>query len=137
MNDILTESLAGIGPHFTYFLLATMILAIFVVIFIAITPYREFSLIKQGNSAAAISLGGSLIGFSLPLAKAVAQSTSLPDMLIWSGVALLAQLIAYGIVRLALKDLAKDIREQKSAPAIFLAAVSIAIGLLNAAAMTL
>jgi putative membrane protein len=57
-------------------------------------------------------------------------------MLLWSGVALLAQLVAYGVTRLVLSRLASDVAEGKTAPAVFLASVSLAIGLLNAAAMT-
>ena len=57
-------------------------------------------------------------------------------MLIWAGVALVAQLVAYGATRLILPQLSSDVNEGKVAPAVFLAAVSICIGLLNAAAMT-
>jgi putative membrane protein len=77
-----------------------------------------------------------LVGFAFPLAKAVAQSTSVLDMLIWGAVALVAQLIAFFVVRFVLKELSSDIKAGKYAAAIFLASVAIAIGLLNAAAIT-
>jgi putative membrane protein len=57
-------------------------------------------------------------------------------MLLWSGVALVAQLGAYGITRLILPQLSSHVAEGKTASGIFLAAISVAIGLLNAAAMT-
>ena len=136
MSDLIRQSLHGIGPHFVYFVLALGVAMLFVVIYIWITPYREFALIRQGNVAAAISLGGALLGFSLPLAKAVAQSANVLDMLIWAGVALVAQLMAFIVARAALKDITSNIEEGKPAAAIFLAAVSISIGLLNSAAMT-
>lgn len=136
MNELISASLAGIAPHLVYFILSLVIAALFVAIYVYITPYPELALIREGNAAAAICLGGALVGFALPLAKAVAQSTSILDMLIWSAVALVAQLIAFFVVRLVLKDLSSDIRGGKSAAAIFLASVAIAIGLLNAAAMT-
>ena len=136
MNELISASLAGIGPHVVYFALALVIAALFVAIYVQITPYPELALIREGNAAAAISLGGALVGFALPLAKAVAQSTSILDMLIWSVVAFVAQLIAFYVVRLFMKDLCTDIKNGRLADAIFLAAVSIAIGLLNAAAMT-
>src|SRR5262245_1801602 len=137
MDDLIRESVQGIGPHFVYFVLALLVAMLFVAIYIRATPYREFALIREGNSAAAISLGGALLGFSLPLAKAVAQSESVLDMLIWAGVALVAQLVAFLLARGVLKDLASHIQQGKPAAATFLAAVSVAIGLLNAAAMTL
>ena len=136
MSDLIRQSLHGIGPHFVYFALALVVATLFVAIYIRITPYREFALIRRGNAAAAISLGGALLGFSLPLAKAVAQSANVLDMLIWAGVAFVAQLIAFIVARAVLKDMTSNIEEGKPAAAIFLAAVSISIGLLNSAAMT-
>ena len=136
MSDLIRQSLHGIGPHFVYFALALVGATLFVAIYIRITPYRELALIRQGNAAAAISLGGALLGFSLPLAKAVAQSANVLDMLIWAGVALVAQPIAFIVARAVLKDMTSSIEQGKSAAAIFLAAVSISIGLLNSAAMT-
>src|SRR4051812_23336601 len=102
MNELIAASLAGIGPHFVYFALALIIAALFVAIYIQITPYPELALIREGNTAAAISLGGALVGFALPLAKAVAQSSSILDMLVWTVVAFVAQLIAFYVVRLPL-----------------------------------
>jgi putative membrane protein len=136
MSDLIRQSVHGIGPHFVYFALALVVATLFAAIYIRITPYREFTLIRQGNAAAAISLGGALLGFSLPLAKAVAQSANVLDMLIWAGVALVAQLIAFIVARAVLKDMTSNIEQGKPAAAIFLAAVSISIGLLNSAAMT-
>ena len=82
------------------------------------------------------SLGGALLGYTIPLAKAVSQSESMADMLVWSGVALIAQLVAYGISRLILPTLSADVDNGKVASGIFMAAMSVSIGLLNAAAMT-
>jgi putative membrane protein len=109
---------------------------VFVAIYVTVTPHHEFRLIRQGNTAAAISLGGAIIGYTIPLAKSVAQSESIPEMLLWGGVALVAQLVAYGITRLILPQLSSHVDEGKTASGIFLAAISVAIGLLNAAAMT-
>lgn len=137
MNAILIDSITGIGPHLLAFALSVLILGLFVAVFIRLTPYHEIALIKQGNTAAAISLGGCVLGFTIPLAKAVAQSTSLIDMLIWSGIALFAQISVYSFFRMLFKDIAHDVQNNKSASAIFLAAICIAVGLLNAAGMAL
>jgi putative membrane protein len=126
----------AIVAHAAYFGIAIVAIVAFVAIYIAVTPHREFTLIRQGNAAAAISLGGAILGYTIPLAKAVAQSEGIHDMLLWSGVALVAQLIAYCATRLILPHLSSDVNEGKHASAIFLAAMSICIGLLNAAAMT-
>jgi len=66
----------------------------------------------------------------------VAQSHSIGDLLIWSVVALVAQLVAYGITRLVLPQLSAHVHEGRTASGVLLAAIAIAIGLLNSAAMT-
>jgi putative membrane protein len=132
----MAQSLAGIGPFFGYFALALILEFLFVAAYTAITPYREIALIRGGNVAAATTLAGVLIGFSLPLAKAVAQSAGLLDMFLWGVLGFIAQLLAYGVVRVTLPHLAADVKEGKQASAILLAGVSVAIGLVNAAAMT-
>jgi len=134
--ETLHELGINIGAHMLYFIVSIVIVVVFIAIYTAITPYREIDLIRHGNTAAAVSLGGAIIGYSIPLAYAVAQSGSIVDMLTWSCVALVAQLIAYAITRLLMPHLTADVNEGKLAPAIFLAAISIAIGILNAAAMT-
>jgi putative membrane protein len=126
---------SAIVAHLVYFGIAIVATVVFVAIYVTVTPHREFKLIRQGNIAAAVSLGGALLGYIIPLAKAVSQSESMMDMLAWSAVALVAQLVAYGISRLILPALSSDVHEGKVASGIFLAAMSVGIGLLNAAAM--
>lgn len=135
MASWINEFGGGISAHLLYFVISIVLIAVFVALYTAITPYREIALIRAGNPAAAVSLAGALLGFALPLAQAVAQSGDLDDMLTWSAVALAAQLAAYGVTRLLLPQLPLDVKEGKLAPAIFLAALSIATGVLNAAAM--
>lgn len=135
-SSLLTDSLSGIVAHFAYFGMASVAVVVFVAIYVMVTPHHEFRLIRAGNTAAAISLGGAILGYTIPLAKAVAQSESVGDMLLWSAVALVAQLLAYGITRLILPQLSAHVAEGKAASGIFLAAIAIAIGMLNAAAMT-
>ena len=127
---------SAIVAHLVYFGIAIVATVLFVAIYVTVTPHREFRLIRQGNTAAAISLGGAILGYTIPLAKAVSQSESMGDMLLWSGVALVAQLVAYGATRLILPTLSSDVNDGKVASGIFLAAMSVSVGLLNAAAMT-
>jgi putative membrane protein len=136
MESMLQELGIDIGAHMLYFMVSILLMVAFVALYTIVTPQRELTLIRNGNTAAAISLGGAIIGYALPLAYAVAQSGNLADMLTWSAVALVAQLVAYGITRLLLPQLPRDVDEGRIAPAIFLAAISIAMGILNAAAMT-
>ena len=134
--DILEQSISGF-PAFIIYLASTLaMLAVFLFIYIKITPYHEIELIRAGNIAAAISLSGAMIGFTIPLAKSITQSGSLLDMVMWGSIALVIQLLAYGIVRLLVPGIAKDIPEGHVAQGVFLGMLSLATGILNAACMT-
>ena len=80
----LWQSIAGLPNFLLYFALALVLLTIFVAIYVRVTSYREFVLIRGGNVAAAISLSGALIGFVLPLASAIAHSVNPVDMVAWA-----------------------------------------------------
>ncbi len=133
---MLTQSLAGLPAFLSYFAAAIGLLALFLLTYILITPYREIALIREGNPAAAASLSGAILGFVLPLASAIAHSVGLLDMAVWGSIALVVQLLVYFAARLLLPDLARDIPAGKVATGIFLGAMSLAIGVLNAACMT-
>ena len=129
-------SLQGVQSFLLYFAAGFVAEAVFVLAYMAITPHHEARLIESGNTAAAISLGGAVIGFTLPVASAIANSVSLLDMLVWCAVALVVQLAAFLLATLFLSGLAKRIEDGNMAAAATTATVSLAIGLLNAASMT-
>ena len=130
------ESFGGFDDFLLYLAISGVLLAIFVTIYVKITPYREIALIRDNNMAAAFSLSGALIGMVIPLANAVEYSVNPVDMAIWGFIALAIQLFVFVIARIALPNIAVDIPAGKTAPGFFLGAISIAAGLLNAACMT-
>jgi len=134
--DFLKFSLAGLDDFAVYFGLSLGFVALYLAIYVRVTPYREIALIRAGNAAAAASLSGSLIGFVLPLASAVTNSVNPWDMALWAAIALAVQLLAYFAVRLLLPEVGKQIPEGKIAAGVFLGAASLAAGILNAACMT-
>lgn len=136
MRNTAFETLAGLPYFAAFFGTSLLLLAMCLVIYVVITPYPEIKLIREGNAAAAASLGGAIIGFALPLASVVVNSVSLLDMLIWSAVALVVQLAAFAGVRLLVPNIARHVREGQVASGILLGAMAIALGLLNAASMT-
>jgi putative membrane protein len=115
-----------------FFVTAVVLLLVFLAIYVRVTPYNELALIRQGNEAAAISLAGAAIGFALPIAVAVAVSHDLYVMLGWGVVASLVQLLTFIAARLALPRLNESIPQGKLASGIFLAALAISVGILNA-----
>jgi putative membrane protein len=45
------------------------------VLYALLTPHKEIALIREGNSAAALSLGGVFVGLAIPLAVSLKAST--------------------------------------------------------------
>ena len=132
---MIVNSLSTLPAFLAFLAVSAAVLAAFLAIYVRVTPYREFALVREGNVASAVSLSGTLIGFALPVANVIRNTRSLGDLALWAIVACLVQLAAYLAARITLPHLSKDIPEGKVAPALFLAALSIAVGLLNAACM--
>ena len=129
-------SFGGFDDFLLYLAISGVLLAIFVSIYVRITPYREIALIRENNMAASFSLSGALIGMVIPLSNAVEYSVNPVDMAIWGFIALAIQLIVFVIARIALPTIAVDIPAGKQAAGFFLGAISIAAGILNAACMS-
>lgn len=134
--EIFQQSISGFPAFITYFLISLALLAVFLFIYLHVTPYREIQLIREGNVAAALSLSGTMLGFTIPLAHAVAQSVSIPDMLVWGVIALIVQLLVYLVARTLIPALSADIPAGKAAQGAFLGILSLSTGILNAACMT-
>lgn len=132
----LTESLAGLPAFLLYFALSMALLIVFLAVYLAVTPYNELALIRQGNAAAAISLAGAVIGFVLPLARAVTQSVSPLDLVAWGCIALVVQIVVFFLVGKIMPRFTEAIRNGQVSDAAFLAALAVAVGVLNAASMT-
>lgn len=134
--DFLAFSLSGFDDFLLYFGLSIAFVAIFSVVYVWVTPYSEIQLIREGNAAAAASLSGTLVGYTLPLASAVIHSVNPWDMMLWAAIALAVQILVFVAVRLMVRDIARLINEGKVATGVFLGALSLAAGILNAACMT-
>lgn len=136
MFTMTINSLAGFPAFLAYFLVGALLVAVFGAVYIQITPHRELALIRAGNTAAAIGFAGAVLGYTVPLASAIAHSVGFMDMVIWALVAFLVQVIVLGVLRLLIPNAFNDIGEGRVAPAVFLATISLAAGIINGAAMT-
>ena len=131
-----SASLAGLPAFLSYFGIAIGMLVLFCVIYVHLTPHHEFKLIRDNKPAATLAFGGSLLGFCLPLHAAITNSVSLVDCAIWGAIALVVQLLAFFVVRLFIGSVSDRIANNEVATGGFLAAVSLGVGLLNAASMS-
>lgn len=102
-----------------------------------ITPHDEGALIRAGNPAAAITLGGALIGYVIPVASALNNTHSLPEFVAWAALAAVIQIATFWVIRqVALKDVSARIERGEIATAIYLFAISVTVGIINAACMS-
>lgn len=63
------------------------------------TPLNEVRLIRQGNTAAAIALGGTMLGYATVVYSAMAHvGTTIPIVVGWAAVALAVQLLAFEVM---------------------------------------
>lgn len=135
--DIVIQSfLSGFPVLISHFSATLLIFLIAAVVYVLITPHREFKLIKEGNVSAAVSLGGVLLGLAIPLAVCLAGSINVFDIMIWGALTLSLQLLVYFAIDFFLKGISKSIEEDKLASALFLVSVKLSISLINAASIT-
>ena len=132
---MILQSLAGLPAFLVYFCTAIIAVVIYLLVYTRITPHNEFQLIRDNDPAAAIALGLSLVGFSLPVVSAIAHSANVVDCLIWSLIALAVQITVYFLVKIPVPNLSTRIAQGELASAIWLGLASLAAGALNAACM--
>jgi putative membrane protein len=132
---MILQSLAGLPAFLVYFCTAIVSVVVYLFVYTRITPHDEFRLIRDNDPAAAIALGLSLLGFTLPLVSAIAHSSNIVDCLVWSLVALIVQVVVYYVIKIPVPNLSAKIAGGELAPAIWLGLSSLAAGALNAACM--
>jgi putative membrane protein len=115
--------------------LAVGLLAGGAALYALLTPHREIQLIRDGNTAAALSFGGVLVGLAIPVAFAVAASASLLEIALWGVSAVVLQLGLFWLVDLVLVGLPQRIREGEVAAAALLVAARLAAAIVLAAAL--
>jgi putative membrane protein len=130
----LASTLSTFPNFIVYFVVGGALTGLFLFLYVNLTP-RDIALIRSGNSAAAVGLVGGLWGFVIPLASVIAHSAALIDLLVWGVVALIIQLGGFLVARLVLPHLPRAIEQGNLADAIFLAGLSVSLGVLDAACM--
>jgi putative membrane protein len=110
---------------------AALVLAFFVV-YVRITPYDEVLLVRQGNAAAALSLGGALIGFAVTVASALLHTADYYQFAGWALGAMLVQVMVFAVATRLLRMSKDQIEANNCAFGGLLGSISLSIGLVNA-----
>ncbi len=121
--------------YFAYLFAALVMVVAFAFSYEKITPPKELQLIKNGNLACALSYGGAIIGFCTALVSAMTHSVNLGDFILWGILAAAVQIGLFFAVMRVIKDAVVELENNNVAVGAFLCALSIGIGLLNAACL--
>ena len=130
------EAMHPAVTYLIYMASALAMLGVFTLVYTAVTRYREFELIREGNIAAALSYGGALVGFSFTLCSSIAIHASYAMFLLWGLVAMLVQLVVYVGVSQTVRGMNEAIEENNIAMGGLIGSISIAAGIVNAASLT-
>ncbi len=138
VNNLLycENALPAITNYVIHLLLASVLLLVFFNIYTYLTPFNEVLLIRQGNNAAAISLAGALVGFSITIASAILHTANYQEFLAWAAGAMVVQILAYVVTSGLLKMSKDQIEANNTAFGGLLAAISLSIGAINAACIS-
>ena len=104
-------------------------------VYVLLSKHKEFNGINEGDDAAAISLGGVVLGLAIPLAVSLSASPSLIEILLWGVSVIAVQLLVFTLIDILLSGLPERAREGDISAASLLAAARIAAALILAAAV--
>ncbi|AZS82690.1 MULTISPECIES: DUF350 domain-containing protein [Achromobacter] len=122
--------------YLIYIVSALVMLGVFTAVYTAVTRYKEFDLIREGNIAAVLSYGGALVGFSFTLCSSIAVHASFVMFLVWGLAAMLVQIVVYVVVNKAIQGMNEAIEQNNIAMGGLIGSISLAAGIVNAACLT-
>jgi putative membrane protein len=125
-----------VANYVTHLVSGCVLIIAFLFVYLKATPFDEIGLIQAGNGAAALSLSGAMIGFSLTIASGIIHSESLGIFVAWALGALVVQILAYVVTAHTLHRAKKQIEEDNLAYGGLLAAISLVVGIINAACLS-
>ncbi len=128
--------LATLPLYLAFLGTAVALLIVALTIYVWLTPYREIALIRQGNRAAAYSLSGTAVGMAIVLFSTASSTFEVVELAVWGGIGLVGQVLVFIAVSLLIPGLKKGLEEDNIAYGIILGAFSVAMGILNAGALS-
>src|SRR5438552_1902219 len=86
-DSLWRDPLVIVVNYALHLLAAGLLLLVFFLIYTRATPFDEMTLIRQGNVAAALTLGGAMIGFSMTVASGLLHTDAIVPFVAWSAAA--------------------------------------------------
>ena len=128
--------LSAIVSYVIYLIASAVLLAIFFFIYTKVTPFDELALIQAGKGAAALSLGGALVGFSLTLGSAIVHNAGAFAVISWAIGAMVVQIVVYAIATRLWEPMRTQLEAGNVAMGGFMGTISLVAGIVNAACLS-
>jgi putative membrane protein len=113
-----------------YFFVAVGVVLVGLVIFELITTrYKDWDEILKGNHAVALSIGGKIVGICIILAFSIYNSADIVETLIWGGVGIVLQMVAYLLFQLFTRNFSVEEQLHKGNIAVGIISMCVSIGL--------
>jgi putative membrane protein len=126
----------GFPVLISHFVIAVLILIAGVLIYVKTSSWDDLGLVRSGNLAASISLGGAFVSLSIPLSASLTASLSIPSIFVWGVTAVVIQLICDRLAGLVIGDLGSKIEKNDLAAAFFVLGIKVSVALINSAVIS-
>ena len=127
---------ASVIAYASHLLAGAVVFAGFFFVYLRLTPYDEFKLIREGNVSAALPLAGALLGFVLTIASSIAHADGLLPFLFWSVMASVVQLVVFVVLTRLMPDYRLQIEHNNTAAGMLFGVSALAVGVINAACLS-
>ena len=131
-----TRMLEQLYSYIIHLLSAFVMIGVYTAVYLKITPFDEIALIRKGGVAAALSFGGTTLGFSLTVGSSILHSDSYTIFLMWTGAAAVVQILTYLFISKMLPSLNDDLNNNNVAMGAFMGSLSLIVGIINAACLS-
>ena len=136
MTPVVQSLLQGVPVLLLHLAVSVFVLVAALRIYLAISPHRQIALVRAGNTAAAVVLGGTAVSLAIPLAFCLAGAVNAWDILLWGLVTLTVQVITAVLVDLLiLPNLPRRIASGDMAAASLVTGLKLAMAALLAASV--
>src|SRR5687767_1046677 len=135
MDAVIQSIITGLPVLAMHLAVAFAVLAAGIFIYMRITPWEDIRLVRGGNSAAAVALGGAILGLAVPLSACLSGSVSVLDILLWGLITMIIQIVVFRVVDLLLQGLPKRIEAGEMSAAILLVFVKLSVAVIVAASV--
>ena len=136
MEAVWQSVMAGAPVLLLHVAVALAIVIVGTILYVWMTPWEDLRLVREGNTAAGIALGGIILGLGIPVAACIPGAINVWDILFWGVVTLILQMITFKVLDLILSGLPERIEAGEIGAAVVVTAAKLVVAAVVAAAVS-